>query len=239
MAAGGVARFTFQIANRGPSNAPDVMLRVRLPDGLTFVSDTAGACSAAGQAVTCSLGGLVAGASLELGIDVRVDPSLAGQTVRNTASIDSSPADPVLAPAEVVPSSNFDADDLTVTPLEPEPPPPLAATPTAAPSPPPPAQVVTQCPSQRRFTIRLRERRGRAVRTATVRVNGRRVATMRRRSDRRLVAVVDLRGLPQATYRVVISARLRNGRRVRWVRSYRTCLERLPPSNRLADRGAL
>ena len=64
---------------------------------------------------------------------------------------------------------------------------------------------------------------------ATVRVNGRRVATLRRRGDRRLVAVVDLRGLPRGTYRVEIVARLRNGRRARWVRSYRTCMGVLPP----------
>jgi hypothetical protein len=38
---------------------------------------------------------------------------------------------------------------------------------------------------------------------------------------------------------VVIKARLRNGRRVRWVRSYRTCLGQLPPSNRLDDPHAL
>jgi len=59
---GGVARFTFQFANRGPSNAPDVVLRDTLPSGLTFVSDTAGACTAAGQAVTCALDALNADA---------------------------------------------------------------------------------------------------------------------------------------------------------------------------------
>ncbi|MDA0161876.1 hypothetical protein OM076_16500 [Solirubrobacter ginsenosidimutans] len=237
---GGVARFTFQVANHGPSSAPDVMLHDTLPDGLTFVADTAGACSAAGQAVTCALGALSAGGSLELGIDVRVDPSKAGQTVRNTASIASEPADPALAPAEVIPSSNFDSAALSVAPLvESTPPEPAPPVPVAAPAQPSPAQVVTQCPSLRRFTIRLRERKGRAVRSAAIRVNGRVVAIMRRRSDHRLVAVVDLRGLPKGTYQVEITARLRNGRRARWVRSYRTCIDRLPPSNHLTDRGAL
>ena len=79
VAPGGVGRFTFQFANRGPSNAPDVILRDTLPDGLSFVGDTAGACSATGQAVTCALGTLNAGASSELSVDVRVDPSLAGR----------------------------------------------------------------------------------------------------------------------------------------------------------------
>ena len=80
VAPGGVGRYTFQFANRGPSNAPDVIVRDTLPVGLTFVGDTAGACSAAGQALTCALGPLDAGAAGELGVDVRVDPSLAGQT---------------------------------------------------------------------------------------------------------------------------------------------------------------
>jgi uncharacterized repeat protein (TIGR01451 family) len=142
VAPGALGRYTFQIANRGPSDAPDVIVRDTLPDGLSFVGDTTGECSAAGQALTCALGPLNAGASRELGVDVRVDPSLAGRTVRNTAKIASEPADPTLAPAEVVPSSNFDADDLVVAPLElatppPGPPPPPATPPPG--SPPPPA----------------------------------------------------------------------------------------------------
>jgi len=233
---GGVARFTFQVANRGPSSAPDVVVRDTLPAGLVFAGDPAGACSAVGRAVTCALGALSAGASRGVVIDVRVDPSLAGRTVRNTATIASEPADPTLAPAEVVPSSNFDADDLVVGPRVPTPPP---QPPVAAPPQPPPAPVITECRSLRRFTIRLRERRGRAIRRATVRVNGRRVAVMRRRPGRRLVATVDMRGLAPGTYRVVITARLRDGRRARWVRSYRTCMKRLPPSNRLGHPRAL
>ena len=90
-----------------------------------------------------------------------------------------------------------------------------------------------------RFTIRIRERRARRVRSAEVRVAGRRVTVTRRSSDHRLTAVVDLRGLPPGTYRVEITARLRNGRRAHWVRSYRTCTAALPPSNRLGDPGAL
>ena len=130
VAPGGVGRYTFRVANRGPSGAPDVTVRDTLPSGLTFVGDAAGACSAVGQALTCSLGELLAdpdgldpAAVREFGVDVRVSSSLAGQTLRNDASVASEPSDPTLAPAEVVPSSNFDADDLVVAPL-PEPPPP-------------------------------------------------------------------------------------------------------------------
>jgi len=130
---GDVGRYTFQFANRGPSNAPDVTIRDTLPAGLSFVGDTAGACTAAGQAVTCSLGPLDAGAAGELGVDVRVDPSLAGQTVRNAASIAAEPGDPNLVPAEVVPSSNSDAADLVVAPL------PVTSPGPSQPAPSPPA----------------------------------------------------------------------------------------------------
>ena len=122
--------------------------------------------------------------------------------------------------------------------IPPPPPPPPPPSPPVVPK--PPVVVTTECKSNRNFTIRLIERRGRQIRSARVFVRGRRVAVVRRRSDRRLVAVVDLRGLPKGTYRVVIRARLRNGDRARWVRSYRTCLDRvLPPSNDLDDPRAL
>jgi CSLREA domain-containing protein len=127
-----------------------------------------------------------------------------------------------------------------IPPAPPPPPPPPPPTPPAAvTTPTPPIVVITQCKSRRHFIIRLIERRGRLIRSAKVFVRGRRVAVVRRRSDRRLVAVVDLRGLPEGTYRVVIKARLRNGLRARWVRSYRTCIGRLPPSNDLDNPRAL
>jgi len=211
-----------------------VIVRDVLPAGLTFVDDTASACSAAGQAVTCALGALTAGASRELGVDVRVDPSLAGQNGAQQRKRRVRARRPHARSAEVVPSSNFDAADLVVAPIE-------VASPTAPvlPASAPPPQISTQCQSQRRFTIRLRERHAGEVRSALVRVNGHRVAVLRRRSDRRLVAVVDLRGRPQGTYKVELTARLRNGRQARWVRSYRTCTGDLPPSNRLLDPHAL
>jgi CSLREA domain-containing protein len=127
-----------------------------------------------------------------------------------------------------------DATDIGAVERPSSPPPPVVVT-----TPQPAVVVTTRCKSRRRFTIRLIERRGRLIRSAEVFVRGRRVAVMRRRSDGRLVAVVNLRGLPIGTYRVVLKARLRNGQRARWVRSYRTCIEPLPPSNDLDNRRAL
>ena len=104
-----------QVANHGPSDAPDVVVRDSLPPGLTFVSDTRGACSAQGAEITCLLGELASGAAIDdWQIDVRIDPSLAGRTVRNAASIASEPSDPALQPVERIPSSNEDAADLEV-----------------------------------------------------------------------------------------------------------------------------
>ena len=78
-----------------------------------------------------------------------------------------------------------------------------------------------RCRSRRRFRIRLREpRRGRLV-SARVFVNGKRVNVVRAR--RRLVATVDLRGLPDGRYRVRIVAVTSTGRRVVRIRRYRTC----------------
>jgi hypothetical protein len=148
----------------------------------------------------------------------------------------------VTAPAGVTdpnPADDSATDTDTLTP----PKPPVVVEPLVVVEPPvvaePPVVVTTQCQSRRHFTIRLIERRERLIRSAKVSVHGRRVAVIRRRSDHRLIAVVDLRGLPKGTYRVVIKARLRNGHRARWVRSYRTCIGPLPPSNDLDDPRAL
>ncbi len=90
-------------------------MRDTLPPGLTFVSDTRSVCSADGATITCPLGDLASGETIDdLDIEVRVDRSLAGKTVRNTASVDSEPSDPALKPAERIPSSNDDAAEMDV-----------------------------------------------------------------------------------------------------------------------------
>jgi hypothetical protein len=119
-------------------------------------------------------------------------------------------------------------------PAAPRPPAPPATSP-----PTPPVSVIAQCQSRRHFTIRLREHGKRVIRSAQVRVRGRRVAVLRRHADGRWVATIDLRGLPLNTYRVQIAARFRNGARGYWVRNYRTCIKPRPPANRLRNRHAL
>jgi hypothetical protein len=77
-----------------------------------------------------------------------------------------------------------------------------------------------KCVSRRNFRIRLRQPKGAKIVGATVKVNGRTVATRR---GSRVTAPVDLRGLPKGRFTVSITILLDNGKIVRGSRRYRTC----------------
>ena len=77
-----------------------------------------------------------------------------------------------------------------------------------------------QCVSRRNFRIRLKQPRGLTLKSATVSVDGKRVAT---RSGKRVTAPVDLRGLPKGRFTVKITVTLTDGRKVTSTRKYRTC----------------
>ena len=225
---GGEAVFRLMARNDGDAPGTDVEVRDTLPAGLTPVAADAG-CTIDGQAVVCLIDTLGPGEQRGFEVRARAEPSAAGQTLTNRGTVTALATDPE-------PANNTSQAQVTIGPA------PAAASspqPAAGSSLQPAVQVSTECQSARRFTIRIRDRRARLVRSADVRVAGRRVAVLRRRSDRRLVAVIDVRGLPRGTYKVVITARLLDGRRLRWVRSYRTCANKLPPSNHLDDPGAL
>jgi len=81
-----------------------------------------------------------------------------------------------------------------------------------------------RCASRRAFTIRLRAPRGARLRSATVKVDGKRVTV--RREGRRLTARVNLAGLTKGTAKVSVVARTTSGRVVRETRTYRTCRKR-------------
>ena len=81
-----------------------------------------------------------------------------------------------------------------------------------------------RCLSRRAFTVRLRAPRGAALRSAVVRLDGRRVRV--RRQGRRLTARVDLAGRPKVTAKLSVVARTPSGRVVRETRRYRTCAKR-------------
>ncbi len=117
---------------------------------------------------------------------------------------------------------------------DPTPAPPVA---TATPTPTPPkagerltlADVVRglpstrRCVSRRNFRIRLREPKGTKIRRATVKVNGKLVAT---RKGKRVTAPVDLRGLPKGRFKVEIRVATTTGRIIKGTRTYRTCATR-------------
>ena len=104
---------------------------------------------------------------------------------------------------------------------------------TATPAPPKRAAPVTladvvrglpstrRCVSRRNFRIRLREPKGTNFRRATVKVNGKLVAT---RTGKRVTAPVDLRGLPKGRYKVEIRITTSAGRVIKGTRRYRTCV---------------
>jgi hypothetical protein len=120
----------------------------------------------------------------------------------------------------------------------PEPSRPPAPTPTPAPSAPiakppapaPPPAVKARdvirlpssrrCVSRRRFRIRMVKPRGTSITSVVVRVNGKRVKTVR---GRRVTARVDLRGLPKGRFAVKITVKLKDGRTLNSTRRYRTC----------------
>jgi uncharacterized delta-60 repeat protein len=116
-------------------------------------------------------------------------------------------------------------------------------TPPAPPAPPRPVQQVQQqstppaCVSRRAFRIRIRERSSRPIRRAVVRVDGKRVKVARRGG--RLSATVRLATLPKGRFSVKITVRYRDGGKRSYTRRYRTCDEKLPPSNKLAKKNAL
>jgi hypothetical protein len=116
------------------------------------------------------------------------------------------------------------ADEYKVVTQQPQP------QPTAQQPPPPAAGGVAgtqqkKCVSRRIFRIRLRIPKGKKALSATVRVNGKKVRVVR---GKRLRAPVRLRGLPKGKIRVRITIRLANGRKISGVRTYHTCIPKLP-----------
>ncbi|WP_354697961.1 Cocaine esterase [Paraconexibacter sp. AEG42_29] len=84
--------------------------------------------------------------------------------------------------------------------------------------------AASRCVSKRRFTIRLRQPAGRALRSARVTLNGRAVRVARKGG--RMTAVIDLRGRSSRKVTVRVVARTATGRRVTETRTYRPCVDR-------------
>jgi hypothetical protein len=133
-------------------------------------------------------------------------------------------------PLQVPPPPVVTPPVVTPTPIPPVvvPPPPAVKPPTKKRAAKKPALTTVvrglpstkRCLSRRAFRIRLRNPKGTKITTATVKVNGKTVAT---RKGKRVTAPVNLKGLPKGRYTVSITTHLANGKTVKGSRHYRTC----------------
>jgi large repetitive protein len=93
--AGKPLTYTLAVTDKGPSASSAVTVKDTLPAGTTFKSaaPSQGSCSASGQAITCALGPLAAGASAQVSITVDVGAAVTG-SLRNVASVEGPEPDP-------------------------------------------------------------------------------------------------------------------------------------------------
>ena len=90
--------YTIEVTNLGPATAVDVEVTDTLPATVTYVSATpqVGTCSHASGVVTCSVGDLAVGTSVEITIVVSTQElgSVSDLTLENLVVVDSSSPDP-------------------------------------------------------------------------------------------------------------------------------------------------
>ncbi len=88
---GDTVQYTIQVTNAGPNPATSVVVDDQLPSGVTYVSHSGGTYDS-GTGLW-SIGNLAVGASASLTITATVDAHTAGQTITNTASVNSGQLD--------------------------------------------------------------------------------------------------------------------------------------------------
>ncbi len=83
------------VSNLGAANATNVVYTAQLPSGITFASATitSGACATSSGTVTCTIGNLASGASVNIALTTTVTARTAG-TLTPTASVTATQVDP-------------------------------------------------------------------------------------------------------------------------------------------------
>jgi uncharacterized repeat protein (TIGR01451 family) len=94
--AGDPATFTLTVFNNGPSDATGIEVDDPLPAALTspVVTPATGACSIVLGTVECSIASLASGQNTTIDITGTIDPSAAGTTLANTATVSANEPDP-------------------------------------------------------------------------------------------------------------------------------------------------
>ena len=85
--------YVMSVSNAGPATAPNVVVRITLPAGMSFVSARGATCTAAGSVVTCAFGSLAPRGSVPFTLTVAVARGVSG-TLTPTARVSSSAPDP-------------------------------------------------------------------------------------------------------------------------------------------------
>ena len=102
--------YTVTVSNAGPSDATLVQLVDTIPGEVAFVSATPdqGSCSELIGTVTCDLGTITAGSSVDVVIAVSVPADTAAGPITNNASVSTSTTDPVAG-------NDATSEDTTIT----------------------------------------------------------------------------------------------------------------------------
>ena len=90
--AGALQTYVLQITNNGPSVSRGVVVTDPLPSGVTFQSVVpSSGCTVTAGTLSCALGDLGRSETANLQVTVKLDPSIGGTRLTNTASVASSP----------------------------------------------------------------------------------------------------------------------------------------------------
>jgi large repetitive protein len=91
-----VRTYTLTVTNDGPNDAEAVVVTDPLPVGTHFL-DASGGCTQFASQITCALGTVLDGQTVERTITVQVMPALAGAALTNSAEVSAATVDPQLA----------------------------------------------------------------------------------------------------------------------------------------------